>query len=101
MVDANLKLVAAIRFVWCDLDTAASARSGNILQQAKSYRVKTSNRNLIVVENRGVRHRAATAGHGCHRSLRWGRQSLIERHRRGRVGSAAVLQNICNGRIGE
>ena len=72
MVDPNLELVAVIRFVRCDLHSAASASSGNVLQQAESDRVKTSNRNLIVVENQSVRRRRATTRHASYQGLRGG-----------------------------
>src|SRR5271156_5853598 len=51
LIDADLELVAAIRFVRRDLHSAASARAGNVLQQAEGDWVETSNRNLIVGEN--------------------------------------------------
>src|SRR5208282_468097 len=64
LVDTNLELVAAVRFVRSDLHAAASARSGNVLQQALGHWIKTLSWDLEVRENLAVELRTAATDHG-------------------------------------
>src|ERR1700722_3371163 len=91
MIDANLELIAAIGFIGRNLHTAVSSGAGYVLQQAQRDRIEACSRNLEVREN-------------C-AEWRW-RSSARDRsnRRRGSTGqarSAARLQNIGDGRIGE
>ena len=97
MIDTNLELISPVSvFRNREYRAGASARSRHVLQQAYCHRIKTPGRNLIVRENGRV---------GDGRLGSWKRsidelsQLSISGGAQGR--SAAVLQNPCNGRVGD